>query len=145
MIYIVQYILIFILKILRTGICVQGSYIIIIFVEGKLLLDYFKAPSDFIELEILNPNISVIILKRTYRRMAEILIELFKYKFSYIKIITRDKLENQYINKRAVILNMNQLIIFRNYFFKKFFECTFLIVINYFMVLIEDYMRYFRI
>lgn len=61
-------------KVLGTGKCVVGPYIVMDFIEGTPLSGYLRDPSK--ETAILSSNIPVSILKRAYFGMAEVILEL---------------------------------------------------------------------
>jgi hypothetical protein len=140
--YVAQHTSISVPKILRVGTCAWGPFMVTSFVEGNLLSECLKAPSGPTELEVLNPDISASTLKQAYRGMAETLIELSKCQFPRIGAVTRDKAGSWGVGKRAVSLNMNQLVALGNYPPQELGKHTFATATDYFVALAQDHMRH---
>lgn len=94
-------------KVLGTGECRAGPYIVMTF-EGNLLSGYLRDPLKSGR-AVLSPNISDIYLKRAYRKMAQIVLELSKLVFPCIGALTQDESGTWTVTKRPLTLNMNEL------------------------------------
>lgn len=129
-------------QVLGTGNCVVGPYIVMTFVEGRLLSEYLTAPSARTERDVLDPNISNATLRRAYRAMAEILIELSKCQFSRIGSITADESGAWSVNRRALTFNMNELVSLGNYPPNGLPQQSFSTATDYFEALAEGHMRH---
>lgn len=100
--------------VLGTGSCWAGPYIVMTFVEGKLLSEYLRDPLQSGR-PVLRPDINDIHLKRAYRKMAQIMLELAKPAFPRIGALTKDESGTWTITKRPLTLNMNELAGLANY------------------------------
>jgi serine/threonine protein kinase len=83
--YVAQHIIIPVPEILGFGKCVVGLYIVMTFIEGNALSEYLRDPSQ--ETLILCLSISLSVLRRAYFGMAEVLLELLKPEFLFIRAI----------------------------------------------------------
>jgi hypothetical protein len=83
--YVAQHIIIPVPEILGFGKCVVGLYIMMTFIEGNALSEYLRDPSQ--ETLILCLSISLSVLRRAYFGMAEVLLELLKPEFLFIRAI----------------------------------------------------------
>ena len=86
-------------RVLGSGTCAVGPYVVMEFVEGKLLSKYLTVPAAGADTDVLNPDISDQILKKAYSFMAQILLELSKCQFSDIGSITQDELGTWSVSK----------------------------------------------
>ena len=77
-------------EVFGSGICWAGPYIVMSFLKGVPLSQILKDPSVK-ERPVLNPQISDRSLKRAYREMAAIILELSKYRFDSIGLLGRDE------------------------------------------------------
>ncbi|MCJ1255592.1 hypothetical protein MMC24_003409 [Lignoscripta atroalba] len=101
-------------QVLGSGKCWLGPYIVMTFIEGRLLSGYLRDPSEG-ERVTLNPGISKSALKTAYRGMAQIMLELSKPAFPRIGALGRDEAGAWIVNKRPLTFNMNRLAEFSNY------------------------------
>jgi aminoglycoside phosphotransferase (APT) family kinase protein len=101
-------------KVLGTGKCWAGPYIVMTFIEGKLLSGYLRDPLKSGR-AVLGPKISNLHLKRAYREMAQIVLELSKPVFPRIGALTQDESKTWTVTKRPLTLNMNELAELANY------------------------------
>jgi Phosphotransferase enzyme family len=129
-------------KVLGAGDCVVGPYIVMDFVEGRLLSEYLIVPSSGTERDVLDQNISISTLRRAYRGMAGILIELSKCQFSRIGAITQDEPGAWSVNKRALTFNMNELVALGNYPPKELLQQSYSTAADYFEALAKEHMRH---
>ena len=93
--------------VLGTGTCWAGPYIVMSFVDGEPLAILLKDPHQKGR-PILNPRISDHVLKRAYREMAKLVLELSKPEFQYIGAL-RDNGEDFSVTSRPLSYNMNEL------------------------------------
>lgn len=140
--YVAQYTSIPIPQVLGSGTCAVGPYIVMTFVEGKLLSEYLTAPSAKTERNVLDPNVSGSTLRRAYREMAKILIELSKCQFPRIGAITQDGSGIWSVDRRVLTFNMNELVSLGNYPPKEFPTHPFSTANDYFEALAEVHMRH---
>lgn len=99
-------------KVLGSGKCAVGPYIVMTVIEGNLLSGYLKDPLQ--EAVTLNPQIPMSALKRAYSGMAEIMLELSKPAFPFIGALRQHKLGGWTVQKRPLNFNMNRLAQFSN-------------------------------
>ena len=84
------------------------------FVEGDLLAKYLKDPLREGR-PVLNPRISDPALKRAYREMAQLVLELSKPEFPRIGTLHQDESGLWTVTKRPLTSNMNELATSANY------------------------------
>ena len=101
-------------KILGTGNCWAGPYMVMTFMEGRPLSGYLKDPSKSGR-AVLNPRINSLYLKKAYRSMAHIVLELSKPAFPRIGALTQAGSETWTVAKRPLTFNMNELAQLANY------------------------------
>ena len=106
-------------KILGTGKCWVGPYIVMTFIEGRPLSGYLKDPSKSGR-AVLNPRINGLHLKKAYRAMAHILLELSKPTFSRIGALSQAGPNTWTVTKRPLTFNMNELAQLANYPLQEF-------------------------
>jgi aminoglycoside phosphotransferase (APT) family kinase protein len=100
-------------KVIGSGKCAVGPYIVMTIIEGNLLSGYLKDPLQ--EVITLNPKIPISALKRAYYGMAEIMLELSKPAFPFIGALRKDDLFGGWnVHKRPLTFNMNRLAQFSN-------------------------------
>ncbi|KAJ5591701.1 phosphotransferase enzyme family protein [Penicillium hispanicum] len=99
-------------KIFGHGKSVVGPYIVMSYIEGRLLSEYLRDSSW--ETDTLSPSISMSILKTAYFGMAEVLLKLSKPEFSFIGAIREDTPGGWIVSKRPLTLNMNRIAQFSN-------------------------------
>ncbi|RAH40524.1 phosphotransferase family protein [Aspergillus brunneoviolaceus CBS 621.78] len=87
--YVAQYTRVPVPKVLGSGKCVVGPYIVMDYAEGKQLSGYLRQPSQ--EIVTLRSNINMSVLRRAYMGMAEILLELSKPEFPFIGAVRLDE------------------------------------------------------
>ncbi|KAH0558460.1 hypothetical protein GP486_004881 [Trichoglossum hirsutum] len=129
-------------QVLGAGNCAVGPYIVMAFVEGRLLSEYLTAPSAKTARDVLDPNISDSTLRRAYRAMAEVLIELSKCQFSHIGSVTEDELGAWSVNRRALTFNMNELVSLGNFPPKELPMQSCSTATDYFEALAEGHMHH---
>ncbi|PYI06350.1 hypothetical protein BO78DRAFT_461292 [Aspergillus sclerotiicarbonarius CBS 121057] len=110
--YIAQHTSIPVPKVLGTGQCPVGPYIVMTYIEGKPMSRYLTDPSK--ETSSLRPDISLPTLKRTYFGMANIILELSKPAFPFIGALKKDDDDNWTVHKAPLTFNMNRLSQFSN-------------------------------
>ncbi|KAH8706068.1 kinase-like domain-containing protein [Talaromyces proteolyticus] len=99
-------------KVIGSGKCAVGPYMVMTIIEGNLLSGYLKDPLQ--EVVTLNPKIPISALKRAYYGMAEIMLELSKSAFPFIGALREDEFGGWDVHKRPVTFNMNRLAQFSN-------------------------------
>lgn len=114
------------------------------FIEGELLSDSFKAPSEPGKVEVLDPNINTQTLTKAYRIMSKLLIELSKCQFSHIGGVSQDQSGYLGIGKRPLTIDTNQLVALANYPPDDLPANTFLTATDYFVVLARNYMTHLQ-
>lgn len=107
MIYLRQHTSIPVPEVLGAGTCWAGPYIVMSFVEGESLATLLKDPLQKGR-PVLNPQISDRALKRAYRGMAEVLLQLATPEFQRIGALG-DNGEGFTVSKRPLTYNMNEL------------------------------------
>ncbi|PKX97258.1 phosphotransferase family protein [Aspergillus novofumigatus IBT 16806] len=129
-------------KVLGSGNCVVGPYIVMDFIDGNPLSEYLRDPSQGIA--TLSPSISLSVLKRAYFGMAETLLELSKPEFPFIGAIRREELGNWVVQKRPLTFNMNRLAQFSNIPFHVFERRRFNNAADYFEELACQHLHHFE-
>lgn len=129
-------------QVLGSGTCAVGPYLVMEFVEGKLLSEYLTIPAAGTDVDILDPKINDQILKKAYSQMAQILLELSKCQFSNIGSITQDEHGTWSVRKRALTFNMNELVSLGNYPPKESSTGPFSAAADYFESLAKEHMRH---
>ncbi|PKY03326.1 hypothetical protein P168DRAFT_298113 [Aspergillus campestris IBT 28561] len=112
------------------GICWACPYIIMSFLEGVPLSLLLKDPSAGGR-PVLNPQISDQSLKRAYREMAAVIVELSRYEFDSIV--------------RPLTLNMNELMVSANLPEEAFPSHTFKSSTEYFEALAMQHLSHLRL
>ena len=92
---------------LGAGTCWAGPYIVMSFVEGESLATLLKDPLQNGR-PVLNPRISDRALRRAYREMAELYLQLSKPEFQRIGALEYNG-EGFTITKRPLTYNINEL------------------------------------
>ncbi|GIK00114.1 hypothetical protein Aspvir_004132 [Aspergillus viridinutans] len=129
-------------KVLGSGNCVVGPYIVMDFIDGNPLSEHLRDPSQ--ETATLNPSIPMSVLKRAYFGMAEVLLELSKPEFPFIGAIRQDELGNWVVQKRPLTFNMNRLAQFSNIPFHVFERRRFNNAAEYFEELASHHLHHFE-
>lgn len=105
-----------VLKVLGSGTCAVGPYMVMEFVEGKTLSGYLKNPSESTRLTILDPNVGTSTLRKAYHEMARIILALYQCKFPRIGSVSLHESGAWSVSdRRAVTWNMNELVSLGNY------------------------------
>jgi aminoglycoside phosphotransferase (APT) family kinase protein len=94
-------------EVLGTGTCWAGPYIVMSFIEGEPLSSLLKDPCHDGR-PVLNPQIRNGVLKRAYREMAQVLLELWKPEFPRIGGLEKDG-KGFTVSRRPLTYNMNEL------------------------------------
>ena len=121
-----------------------GPCIVMEFVEGELLSDSLKVAREPGRLEVLDPNINTQTLKKAYRGMAKILIELSKCQFTHIGGMSQDQSGHRCIGKRPLTMDTNQLVALANYPPDDLPANTFPTATDYFVALASNHMTHLR-
>lgn len=112
--YIVQNTSIPVPRVLGSGTSVVGPYIVMEFIEGKILSEYLKASQEHNAPSTLNLDLDTAALRRVYRVMANILLGLSRCQFPAIGGLVKDS-EGFSVKKRAITFNMNELVSMGNF------------------------------
>ncbi|KAK2764537.1 hypothetical protein FQN54_009232 [Arachnomyces sp. PD_36] len=128
--------------VLGSGSSVVGPYMILEFVEGKLLSEYLRASQDPMVPSTLNLDINITTLRRAYHSMAEILLELYRCQFPAIGGLVRDDSGDWLVEKRAVTFNMNELVGLGNFPPKSLSQSFFPDATTYFVSLADDHLHH---
>ncbi|PYI22040.1 phosphotransferase enzyme family protein [Aspergillus violaceofuscus CBS 115571] len=110
--YVAQHTRVPVPKVLGSGKCVVGPYIVMDYIEGKPLSGYLREPTQ--GLVTLRSNINMSVLRTAYMAMAEILLELSKPAFPFIGAVRLDESGDWTVQKRPLTFNMNRLAQFSN-------------------------------
>ncbi|EYE96084.1 phosphotransferase family protein [Aspergillus ruber CBS 135680] len=124
--------------ILGSGRCAVGPYVVMTLLEGNLLSRYLRDPMK--KIETLNLHISECALKKAYRDMADIVLELSKPEFSFIGALTQDKSGDWSVHKRPLTFNMNRIAQFSNIPPSAFAEDRFSNAADYFEELAKQHL-----
>jgi aminoglycoside phosphotransferase (APT) family kinase protein len=130
-------------QILGKGTCWAGPYIIMNFIEGNLLATYLKDPHKEGR-PVLNPRISDRALKRAYREMSFLVLELSKPGFPRIGALGKDESGVWTVNKRPLTFNMNELATSANYPPEEFPAHSFGSATDYFEALATQHLCHLR-
>ncbi|KIW77070.1 hypothetical protein Z517_09516 [Fonsecaea pedrosoi CBS 271.37] len=105
--YLARYTSIPVPDVLGSGTCGAGPYIVMSFVEGEPLAEFLK---DWHQegRPVLNPRLSDRVLKRAYREMAKLILELSKPEVQYIGALWQSE-ANFSVTSRPLTCNMNEL------------------------------------
>ncbi|GKZ19973.1 hypothetical protein AbraIFM66951_011384 [Aspergillus brasiliensis] len=99
-------------EVFGSGFCWAAPYIVMSFLKGVPLSQILKDPSSEGR-PVLNPQISDRSLKRAYREMARVVIELSKLEFDSIGAL-EEKEGSSSIARRCLTFNMNELMVSAN-------------------------------
>ena len=94
-------------RVFGSGFSWTGPYIVMDFIEGVGLEKLLKDPSQEGR-PVLNPHISDRALKRAYREMATLVLELANPEFTSIGAI-EGKAGNSAVSKRPLTFNMDEI------------------------------------
>lgn len=134
-----------VLKVLGSGTCAVGPYMVMEFVEGKTLSGYLKNPSESTRLTILDPNVGTSTLRKAYHEMARIILALYQCKFPRIGSVSLHESGAWSVSdRRAVTWNMNELVSLGNYPPKDLPQHSFSTASDYFVALAEEHMRHLK-
>ena len=117
-------------KVLGSGKCAAGPYIVMELLDGNLLTRYLKDPLR--RMATLNLQISECALKKAYHGMADILLELVKPDLPFIGALRQDRAGDWIVSKRPLTFNMNRIAQFSNIPSKVFARQRFTDAADYF-------------
>ncbi|RAL02216.1 phosphotransferase family protein [Aspergillus ibericus CBS 121593] len=130
-------------EVFGSGICWAGPYIVMSFLEGMPLSQVLKDPS--VEgRPVLNPQISDRSLKRAYREMAGLILELSKHEFDTIGALEETE-RGLSITRRPLTFNMNELMVSANLPEEVFPSHTFSSATDYFQALARQHLSHLRL
>jgi len=130
-------------QVLGKGKCWAGPYIVMTFIEGDLLATYLKDPLQKGR-PVLNLRISDRALKRAYREMAQLVLELSKPEFPRIGALEQNELGIWTVTKRPLTFNMNELATSANYPPEEFPAQSFGSATEYFDTLATQHLCHLR-
>lgn len=113
------------------------------FVEGNLLATYLKDPLQKGR-PVLNPQISDRALKRAYREMAQLMLDLSKPEFPRIGALEQNDSGTWTVTKRPFTFNMNDLATSANYPPDEFPTRSFRSATEYFEALATQHLCHLR-
>ncbi|RMD39362.1 hypothetical protein DV735_g5755, partial [Chaetothyriales sp. CBS 134920] len=131
-------------KLLAAESCDFGPYMVLSLVDGTRLSDCLKAPSNPEDAILLRPDIDPALLSRAYRSMATVLLELSRCQFASIGAVGQDSSGSWCVTKRAVTLNMNQLVSCGNHPPKALPQHTFTTANEYFTALAQAHISHLQ-
>lgn len=130
-------------EVFGSGICWAGPYIVMSFLEGVPLSQLLKDPSSKGR-PVLNPQISDRSLKRAYREMAAIVLDLSKHEFDSIGALEGNE-TGFFITRRPLTFNMNELMGSANLPEEVFPSNTFRSATDYFKSLAMQHLSHLRL
>ena len=135
-------------ELLDSGSCDLGPYMVMSLVDGEQLSDLLMAPQEA-EIQdqgpiVLRPDIDTALLFKAYRSMASVIIKLSKCRFSSIGAIGQDTSGDWAVSKRAITLNMNQVVSCGNCPRKELPQQAFATANTYFTALAETHLNHFQ-
>ncbi|OOF92654.1 hypothetical protein ASPCADRAFT_517496 [Aspergillus carbonarius ITEM 5010] len=130
-------------EVFGSGICWAGPYMVMSFLEGRPLSQLLKDPSAEGR-PVLNPGISDRSLRRAYREMAGLILELSRHEFDAIGALEEDE-GGFSITKRPLTFNMNELMASANLPEATFPSHTFSSATAYFQALAGQHLSHLRL
>ncbi|KAL2872091.1 phosphotransferase family protein [Aspergillus lucknowensis] len=124
------------------GDSVVGPYMILVFVEGMPLSDHLRASQDPQKPSTLKLDIKTDTLRRAYRSMADILLELYRCRFPAIGGLVQDETGRFSVKKRAVAFNMNEIVGLSKFPPERLSQDCFSNAISYFESLADDHFHH---
>ncbi|KAM5429677.1 hypothetical protein McanMca71_007105 [Microsporum canis] len=119
-----------------------GPYMIIEFVEGRILSEYLRASQDPKVPSALKLDLDLAPLRQAYRGMADILLELSTCRFPAIGGLVQDGSGRFSVGKRAMTFNMNELVGLGNFPPKRLSQHLFLDTATYLVSLADDHLHH---
>ncbi|KAJ5799754.1 uncharacterized protein N7518_001822 [Penicillium psychrosexuale] len=130
-------------EVFGSDICWAGPYIVMSFLEGVPLSQLLKDPHSKGR-PVLNPQISDRGLKRAYREMAALVLELSKHEFDSIGALEENE-RGFSITRRPLTFNMNELMVSANLPEEVFPSHTFRSATDYFQSLAMQHLSHLRL
>ncbi|KAJ5952132.1 uncharacterized protein N7479_010545 [Penicillium vulpinum] len=130
-------------EVFGSGLCWAGPYVVMSFLEGVPLSQLLKDPSSEGR-PVLNPQISDRSLKRAYREMAALVLELSKHEFDSIGAIEENE-KGFFVARRPLTFNMNELMLSANLPEEVFPSHTFRSTTDYFKALAMQHLFHLRL
>ncbi|RHZ55786.1 hypothetical protein CDV55_104035 [Aspergillus turcosus] len=130
-------------EVFGSGICWAGPYVVMSFLEGVPLSELLKDRSRTGR-PVLNPQISDRSLKRAYREMAALVLELSKHEFDSIGALAENE-RGFSIARRPLTFNMNELMASANLPEEVFPAHTFRSATDYFKALAMQHLSHLRL
>lgn len=130
-------------EVFGSGICWAGPYIVMSFLEGVPLSQLLKDPS-IKGRPVLSPRMSDRSLKRAYREMAALILELSKHEFDSIGALEENE-RGFFIARRPLTFNMNELMVSANLPEEAFPSHTFKSATDYFKALARQHLLHLRL
>lgn len=129
-------------RVFGAGMSPVGPYTVVEFISGKPLSDYLQAERDGVQTEVLNPTVDSTVLQRAYSSIVKILLELNDCRFPWIGSLCIDDSRRFKINKRAMTLNMNELVEQGNFPPQRFSQQCYTNPTKYFVSLADDHLNH---
>lgn len=107
-----------------------------------MLSEHLRASQDPMVPSTLDLDINTTTLRRAYRCMAEILLELYRCQFPAIGGLVRDDSGGWLVEKRAVTFNMNELVGLGNFPPKRLSQSSFPDATTYLVSLADDHLHH---
>lgn len=111
-------------RVLGNGISVVGPYIVMEFIEGKILSEYLRASQERHGPSTLNLDLETATLRQAYRVMANVLLKLSRCQFPAIGGLVKNS-GGFSVKKRAMTFNTNELVSMGNFPPKRLCQNTF--------------------
>ncbi|PGH16916.1 hypothetical protein AJ80_05060 [Polytolypa hystricis UAMH7299] len=121
-------------EVLGSGVCLAGPYIVMPFIGGEPLSQLLKAEKE--GRPVLNPQMSDRSLRRAYREMAALMLELSRPQFDAIGAL-EEKGGEFIVTRRPLTFNMNELMMSANLPEEAFPSHTFKSAADYFEALAQ--------
>lgn len=134
-------------RVLGNGTSVVGPYMILEFIEGRVLSEYLRASQDPSIPSTLNMDVDIATLRQAYRIMAKILLELSQCRFPEIGGLAKDDGEpgSFSVKKRAMTFNANELVGLGNFPHQRLSQRTFSDSTLYLVSLADDHLNHLEI
>ncbi len=128
-------------QVLGFGTCAVGPYLVMGYIEGRLLSEYLAADTGM-DGEFLNPGIDEGVLRKAYSQMAQILLELSKCQFAEVGAISQGQPGVWSVSKRPLTMNMNELVSLGNLPTKQLSQGPYGSAADYFEALAQEHQRH---
>lgn len=135
-------------RVIGSGTCVVGPYMVIEFINGTPMVDHLHAPlPDRTKVAVLDPAIDPLRLRRAYYEMAHIVLALYQCQFSEIGCPTKDADNGTWSvhkSRPMVTYNVNEILVYANFPPHSIYKRSFSTATDYFVALAETHIQHFK-